>query len=355
MPQLDALRAFAVSFVLIFHWFPQTSLLNILPNGSIGVTLFFVLSGFLITQILIKNRNEVLLGHSSLSEVYKNFIIRRALRIFPIYYLFLLFIYFFLPQTSDLSRYPAYYFLYAYNLLLHQTGNWADMLSPFWTLSAEEQFYLVWPTVVLMTPRPMLRNVIIVTILLGVTSRVLWALNGNFHGVLTPTCLDAFGIGALWSHTVVEQPETMPLFRKRLLWATLLAFVAFLYLVSLPYTSFFKVFQRTLLSVLSLYFVVHASFGFKGPAGRFMTHPALVYMGRISYGIYVYHMVVSSHLTPPVLSFLSRFSPVSLDSPGIHRLISFVLLLLIATLSWYLIEKPFNDLKRYFSYSKSAA
>lgn len=355
LPQLDALRAFAVTFVLIFHWFPQDALINTTPNGSIGVTLFFVLSGFLITQILIQNRNQILAGKTTQSAVYKNFIIRRALRIFPVYYLFLTFVYLVLPETSDISTKPAYYYFYAYNILLHNTGNWSDLLSPFWSLSVEEQFYLVWPTVILLTPRSQLRRIIIFTIFLGLGTRIAWALNGNTEGVLTLTCLDAFGIGALWSYIVVEQPETIPVFRKQLRWATLLALACFLFLLTQPYSSFFRIYQRTILSVLSLYIVVHASFGFKGLIGRVLMNPALVYMGKISYGIYVYHMVVSSHLTGFVLNKLSRFSPISLHNPWIHLGTSFVLLMLVASLSWYLIEKPINNFKRYFTYSKSAA
>ncbi|MGA0558489.1 acyltransferase family protein [Larkinella sp. VNQ87] len=355
MPQLDALRAFAVTFVLIFHWIPQDTLINQLPNGSIGVTLFFVLSGFLITQILIQNRNQILTGRTTHSEVYKNFIIRRALRIFPIYYLFITFVYRFLPETSDISNHPAYYYLYGYNILLHQTGNWADLLSPLWSLSVEEQFYIVWPSVILLTPRAQLRIVIIFTILLGLGSRLWWAFNGNSQGVLTPTCLDAFGIGALWSYVVVEQPEQIPAFKRQVLWATLLALAGFIFILIQPGTSFFKTFQRTVLAVLSLYFVVHASLGFRGLMGRILMNPALIYMGKISYGLYLYHMIVSGHLTGTVLNKLSRFSPISLHNPWIHLVSSFVLLMIVASLSWFLIEKPINQLKRYFMYSKSAA
>lgn len=355
LPQLDALRAFAVTFVVIYHWFPQDALINKTPNGAIGVTLFFVLSGFLITQILIQNRNQILAGKTTQSAVYKNFIVRRALRIFPVYYLFLTFVYFVLPEKSDISRYPAYYYLYGYNILLHQTGNWADLLSPFWTLSVEEQFYLVWPSVVLLTPRSQLRRVIIFTIFLGLATRIWWGLNGNSQGVLTLTCLDSFGIGALWSYIVVEQPEMIPAFRRQLRWATLLALACFLFILAQPHDSFFRIYQRTILSVLSLFFVVHATYGFRGLTGRVLMNPVLIYLGKISYGIYVYHMVVSSYLTGPILNKLSRFSPISLSNFWIHLASSFALLILVASLSWFLIEKPINTLKRYFTYSKSTA
>src|SRR5690349_14285354 len=85
--QIDALRAFAVFLVFVFHWWPLSSVFNILPNGLIGVTLFFVLSGFLITRILINARARAEETGASRLRVCRQFFLRRALRIFPIYYL----------------------------------------------------------------------------------------------------------------------------------------------------------------------------------------------------------------------------------------------------------------------------
>src|SRR4051812_36933857 len=93
--QLDSLRAIAALLVVIWHWLPNSRHLNALNNGSIGVNIFFVLSGFLITTILLKNRSDAENLHRNKLLVFKNFYVRRALRIFPIYYLTILFILFF--------------------------------------------------------------------------------------------------------------------------------------------------------------------------------------------------------------------------------------------------------------------
>ena len=85
IPALDGVRALAILLVLLFHWFPMDHWVNILPNGPIGVTLFFVLSGYLISNILMGQQASGTFLHS-----FKNFVIRRALRIFPIYFLVLL-------------------------------------------------------------------------------------------------------------------------------------------------------------------------------------------------------------------------------------------------------------------------
>lgn len=84
IPALDGVRAIAILLVLVFHWFPEGVGINILPNGPIGVTLFFVLSGYLISNILMEQQTKAQFFRS-----FKNFVIRRALRIFPIYFLVL--------------------------------------------------------------------------------------------------------------------------------------------------------------------------------------------------------------------------------------------------------------------------
>src|ERR1700733_11280286 len=85
--QLDSLRAIAVILVIVSHWMSGDSIIGRFPTGSIGVDIFFVLSGFLISKILFDNRNKSEELNISKSATIKNFYIRRALRIFPIYYL----------------------------------------------------------------------------------------------------------------------------------------------------------------------------------------------------------------------------------------------------------------------------
>jgi len=95
MPQLDSLRAFAVFFVLIEHWIINETHYTTIPFGMIGVTTFFVLSGFLITEILLRSRNIAEENNLGLLHSLKQFYIRRTLRIFPIYYItiFILFVF----------------------------------------------------------------------------------------------------------------------------------------------------------------------------------------------------------------------------------------------------------------------
>lgn len=352
MPQLDSLRTFAVLLVVVYHWFPTGQGINRLPNGTIGVMVFFVISGFLITRILLGNRDRIRAGKATLGHTYRNFFIRRVLRIFPLYYLVITFVYLFLPLASDIRAQPAYYYLYGYNILLHKTGNWGDLLSPFWTLGVEEQLYLVWPWVVLLTPPRRFRAVIISMIAVGVLFRGYGYWNGDFDGVLTPASFDAFGLGALWAWQTTEQPTAIPRFRQLLSIVASVALVLMVGLLMLLPGDHVAVvlFQRLLISVIALWFVVGASLGFTGLTGSVLTNGLLQYIGRISYGIYVFHMLVPGYAVPLLLRILNRLGLHLSLGFWAHRLVSLAVLLVLASASWYLFEKPINGLKRYFSY-----
>lgn len=351
MPQLDALRTFAVALVIIYHWFPTGTGINWLPNGTIGVMVFFVISGFLITRILITNRKAIEAGKSTLGNTYKNFFIRRALRIFPLYYLTITAVWLLIPEASDIDEHPLYFYLYGYNILLHQTGNWSDLLSPFWTLGVEEQLYLVWPWVVLLTPRQYLIWPVAGLIIGGILFRGYGYSQGDLDGVLTPASFDAFGLGALWAWLTTDAGNRVDSFRKILPWATLAALVLMIGLLFLPGDQVLVVlFQRTLISVIALYFVVGCSYGFTGPLGAVLNTGALQYIGRISYGIYVFHMIVPGYIVPFLLKVMNRLSRGHVPDFGYwgHRLFSLVVLIAVASASWYVIEKPINNLKRYY-------
>lgn len=362
MPQLDSLRTVAVLLVVIYHWFPTGEGINWLPNGTIGVMVFFVISGFLISRILLESRNRIENdenenNRATIGGTYRNFFVRRALRIFPLYYLVITAVLVFLPQMqsisptlqSDIREFPAYYYLYGYNILLHQTGNWADLLSPFWTLAVEEQLYLIWPWVLFLTPRPFLKWAIAGLIAVAVTARLAGYFSGDLDGVLTPANVDAFGLGALWAYTVTEDPDGIPQFISQLNRRALVCVFLFGFLLLQPGDSLAVVlFQRLIISILALWFVVGASRGFGGLLGMVLNNSALQFAGRISYGIYVFHMLVPGFFMPLLLRIVNRFAHFSEPSYWTYRIISLALLLLLASASWFFFEKPINELKKRF-------
>jgi len=146
MPALDGLRGLAILGVFANHFgtFPGSQ-----ACGWLGICLFFVLSGFLITGILLGQREAIALSGSTLWQSLAKFWVRRALRIFPLYYLALaLILYFDVPTARD----DAWWLVtYTHNFQVSLEG-WTGIYGHFWTLCVEEQFYLIWPIAALAMP-----------------------------------------------------------------------------------------------------------------------------------------------------------------------------------------------------------
>ncbi|PWJ59693.1 peptidoglycan/LPS O-acetylase OafA/YrhL [Dyadobacter jejuensis] len=353
--QLDGLRAIAIILVLIFHWYPEGQGINILANGPLGVTIFFVLSGFLITRILLNYRQK--LSDGGITKAYKVFMARRMLRIFPLYYLVLLVVWlaqyigFIPPIGTQLYSHPLYYILYASNFLIEYLHDWSDVLSPFWSLAVEEQFYIFFPLLILSVPQAYLKKSIIGLIVLGIVSRVILHLVGVNEGVHMPTCLDAFGLGALWAYLLVNRPDPHS-FLKLTRYGGLLGMVVFIVFCLIGQGNFAAVlFFRTSMSLIALYLVAGASYkgGFANIFGSILNHQILKYIGKISYGLYVFHMLVPAVLVPLLLKLLQRFAGISIPmNDNGSRILSLSVLLVLATASWYLYEKPIIQIKKYF-------
>ncbi|RUU12827.1 acyltransferase, partial [Mesorhizobium sp. M7A.T.Ca.TU.009.01.3.2] len=157
--QLDALRAIAVTMVLYSHFFAEG------PSfwGHIGVRLFFVLSGFLITRLLLEARSAT---EFETGPALRSFYIRRMLRIFPPYFAVLGFVW--LVDLDQSRGSLVWHALYLSNFWYALHNNWNPwVLGHFWSLSIEEQFYLAWPLVVLLAPRRRFEAICIAVIALS--------------------------------------------------------------------------------------------------------------------------------------------------------------------------------------------
>src|SRR5258707_4986444 len=210
LPTLDGVRGLAILMVLVLHFvgntFPTTpaeGFLDVAANyGAYGVDLFFILSGFLITGILYDSRTN--------PHYFRNFYMRRILRIFPLYYGVLVITFFLLPRIAafgsetleTLRTHQSWLWLYAVNIYDGMKGVYSlPYFDHFWSLSVEEHFYFVWPLLVwLLGGRPRtLMNVCIVTAFSALTARVIASVAGVSPisiFVLTPFRLDALCIGA---------------------------------------------------------------------------------------------------------------------------------------------------------------
>jgi len=338
IPALDGLRGLAIVLVLVFHWFPAEHWINTLPNGPIGVTLFFVLSGFLITSILLDKKDKF-----SFSINIKNFLARRALRIFPIYYAVLctiaLLFHVNVALNTDFYAHPIPYFGYFYNHLLESTQNWSDQLSPYWSLAVEEQFYLFWPLIILLIPgKKKILWMIGSFILLGILSRYYLVEIQKGIGVYTLTCIDCFAWGALLAYWQKEKVNVDHLLTRLMLPLT----IFWLYIClntndkDLLKILFFRT-STSMVGMTMIYFALRANLW-----SRLLNFELLKQLGKISYGVYLYHMVV-----PQLFFILLSKLRVPIPSSFGHW-ISCIVLIVFSILSYQLLEKPILKLKRYF-------
>ena len=360
MPQLDTLRFFAVLGVLISHfWTPQDLpwLFADIDLGWLGVRLFFVLSGFLITGILLDARSLTETSSLSVSYLIRQFYVRRFLRIFPIYYLVIAITLIF---NVTLGRELWVWLVsYASNIYITVHNTWMGVFSHFWSLAVEEQFYLLWPFLILFLPKKWIPAAIIVVILLAPAYRF-WAYQTyrleispfDFKaGTFTLASLDSLGLGALLAYA--WRNKLMPTPIQKYLTALVLPFGLLLYVASLALyhyrikPSVFFTLNDLAASLVFTWLVGSASLGFKGFKGKFLTFPVFSYLGKISYGIYVYH-----YFMPLILvSVLSRFG-YELHVPSLTNFIlSSLFTMIVASLSWHWLELPINNLKRYFQYT----
>lgn len=357
---LDGVRAIAVILVMLFHFYPQ----GILQIGWVGVDLFFVLSGFLITNILIKYKDR--------EHYFKSFYMRRVIRIFPIYYIVvipLLLLNYFALHNKAIGEQLSYLFY---------LQNFAALGSEFlfglehtWSLAIEEQFYLFFPFVIRFLPLKKSFYFVIGLILMAILLRTFFAIKEPeifyWQSVLFFTRMDSLLLGALLPLAVSNfsiKKNTMSTILN-----VVLIFSAILIFFSIINYSFANLQEYGFAQLLSqsfgkeslstpyghLRFTFFALF-FAACVGKvayfsgdkhkylFLRWKPLEFIGRISYGIYLYHWIIQ------------RFTTLYLEKTGwqinafVLVLAKIVLTIVIAYFSWIWIEKPILKLKDRYKY-----
>jgi peptidoglycan/LPS O-acetylase OafA/YrhL len=347
-PQLDSLRAIAVLLVIVSHWFTQEHFFNrYTANGVLGVTLFFVLSGFLITGILLNSKKKTEQG-GSVAGAFKVFYIRRSLRIFPVYYLLLLILVLF--NIAAIRESFWWHFFYGSNFYFWIKGSFEGQVSHFWSLAVEEQFYLVWPAVILFTPRRFLALALVAGIAAGMFFRLVMVTPENDLGrLLMPGSLDSFCIGGLLAYGRTTGARWYNQYLQRQTLFVLFA-VLLLALVHVP------AFRQLPAAVYSMLYLVLISIAFGILINRvantvetpvlkqILDNKLLLYIGKISYGVYLFHNFIPYFYglkIPGMPAFLSMY---------LVQGVRFVVLIAVASFSWFLVEKPILQLKKRFEY-----
>jgi peptidoglycan/LPS O-acetylase OafA/YrhL len=284
-PQLDGLRAVAVTAVAWSHWLPGWQFG--LPLGA-GVHLFFVLSGFLITRILLDLRTV-----PRRLPAIGRFYVRRALRLFPAFFLVLgVAVWAAVPLARETWPWHA---AYLSNVFIAGEGRWQGHLSHFWSLAVEEQFYLVWPWLIVFAPSRWLGAVVAAAVLLGPVSRFAAASAGlteAFWALVPGGSADSLGLGAWVALAAAPRRDGRPRIAVRpwlpvvagSLWGCLQIADA---VASLPPAV--VVCRQVLQGVVFAWVVKRAVGGFAGPGGRALAHRVTRGIGRISYGVYLIH------------------------------------------------------------------
>lgn len=362
-PALDGLRALAITAVLISHFFPERSAIQKSFHwGRFGVLLFFVLSGFLITGLLLRGRDAVARGETTRGAVFRSFVARRALRIAPIYYLVVL--------LGWAVGYPPiadrvwWHLTYTGNIAMTYFDHRMAQAIHLWSLCVEEQFYLLWPLAVLFFPAKRLATVAFGLVVFSFTYEAVGALHGRTfeqtHLVLQG-CMDALGLGALLAICAHREARGARggLSAERLsflaaaIGAPLFFFAqGYRYQVGLTATDdlAYRIPGDIGLGLASLTLVYLATT--RGPSliRRALELPPVRYVGRISYGIYLYHLF----LIPIGRDFARRFDLAELNRGSRMFFLYSATSLLLAALSWWLIEKPINAQKKRFPYPPKA-
>lgn len=355
IPQFDGLRGIAILAVLFSHLTYMTSVgfAHLFQYGRTGVDLFFVLSGFLITGILLDSKNA--------DGYFKNFYARRALRIWPVYYGMLFLFFMLLPLLfprfslqTDRDTWP-YYATYLQNLFYN--FNHSVPLAPTWSLAVEEQYYMFWAPVVFLCGRKSLRSILLGMIAFSFCFRVISSYRGaplEFVHNFTLCRLEplaAGGLAALW----LRSPKCTPAKWARV---GMIAFALGLAGVALALTDSgingpvysYPFLAAAFAGLMALSLTASPTTTF---VGRTLTQPWLVYTGRISYGIYLIHVPIfmGVDLAARKIWRESQFFHVT---QLLAVSAAFAATYIAASISWFCFEQPILRLKKYFRSEKPA-
>lgn len=280
---LDGLRGVAIIFVLLYHLFNFGILYPFFWFGWIGVDLFFVLSGFLITNLLLSTKN--------FNGYYKTFLLRRALRILPLYYLVVVLFAIIAPHFSTtkwFSEYQIFFWTHTSNFLFLNKGFFRP-LGHFWSLAIEEQFYLIWPFFVLYLKSKQLIGVSAILIIISILIRSIWSENPFISYGMPLAHLDGLLIGSVISAAL--RTDKTHLFTTNINYIFIFCGLAFATFIAYGFYSKSELHSNPLsITVASFFFgcVLIRCLGC-GWMAKMFSNSILVYFGKYSYGIYIFN------------------------------------------------------------------
>ncbi len=349
-PALDGLRGLAILLVVAYHNF---GFINLTFFGWLGVDLFFVLSGFLISDILLNSLGK--------KNFLKNFYTRRILRIFPLYYLSLLLFLYILPficknvPIDYFSDNQFYLWTYLQNWLYSFKPTNETVLHHFWSLAVEEQFYLLWPFAILIIKNKniLLTIVLFTLIFINILRIVFWTLeieNLAYLTLYTFTRIDGLCIGSAVALLLRINKNFLSNYTALIIAGLAILNLAFYFLndeKKFPYLAFIG---YTTFAIVFGILVYEAVIGKTNLINKILGNGVLKLLGKVSYGFYIFHWPLYLYLAPYLNSFFERngFSPDNI----VHMLSSVcatVAAFLVSLISYKYYESYFLKLKEKFN------
>jgi len=343
-PHLDGLRALAILGILFEHLdLPFPALLRC---GPLSVRFFFVLTGYFITLSLWRVRGEMADSNEGFLPLGRYYL-ARLLRTGPPFYLSLL-----IGALFGIEEVRTNFFWLATfqaNNYIAWLGYWPDAISHYWSLAVQEQFYFLWPLVVLTLPKRWFLPTVAAFIVFGLGFRVVCILTSTTtlaRWVTLFGCLDSFAVGALVAWLKHSKLLEKMWRSKTLLMAMPLAAFGCFYLgralMTIPENSVWLALVETVDGVFLAWVLAAALTGMNDRYARLLSWTPLVYLGRISYGIYVYHVFIIILVSPLLLHI-----GLSKDHNAFGRIaVLLALTLAVSSFSWHWIEQPFLAWKK---------
>ncbi|NNF54377.1 MAG: acyltransferase [Acidimicrobiales bacterium] len=331
--RMDGVRAIAVAAVMIQHW--NTELVAGLPlsPASAGVEFFFVLSGFLIGGILMRADDQAARIGYQRRRILIAFVIRRALRIFPAYFVYLFLTAVFLGPP-DRAGWP-WYALYAGNIRIPQLGHWPGQWGHLWSLAVEEQFYLVAPLLILVIPTSWRSRAVIGLIASAVVADLIYRANG-IHLMVPPASFFGLGCGFGLAHI---SSLISPQFKRVLVaFAGTALFLLLLVPSDLHLVDFATQASITGLATLLVLDCVHGN----SKPFAFLAFAPLVWIGKRAYGLYLWHNSMPAAFARAGVDFSAQ--------PILRVFLLVAATFVMAEVSWRVVERPINSLKSRFPY-----
>ena len=338
-PHLDGLRALAILGILFEHF--DLQLPPLFRCGPLSVRFFFVLTGYFITLSLWRVRGEMADSREGFLPLGRYYL-ARLLRTGPPFYLSLL-----LGALFGIEEVRTNFFWLATfqaNNYIAWLGYWPDAISHYWSLAVQEQFYFLWPLVVLTLPRRWFIPVMAGFIIFGLGFRIVCILTNATtitRWVTLFGCIDSFAVGALVAYLKQSKVLEQMWSSRTLLFAMPLAAFGCFYLgralMTLPEGNLWLSLVESVDAVFLAWVLAASVSGMNARYARLLSWTPLVYLGKISYGIYVYHVFIIILVSPLLVPY-----GLSEDHNAFGRIaVLLALTLVVSSLSWHWLEQPF--------------